>query len=102
MMKIMADVSAVCLRLSSDTAPAQRPLGKPDQQHGDGADGGPLGRREHAAVDAADHRQRDEQRRPDAEQRLAAVGGRHRGRRRQSGRRRTVQAIASVVEQRRP
>ena len=40
-----------------------------DQQHGDGAERGALGRRKDAAVDAADDHQRDQQDRPDGGQR---------------------------------
>ena len=73
-MKIIAVVSAVWRRLSAIATVPSVPVSSPIASTADHADRRALGRREHAAIDAADHGERDQQHRPCPDQRAASLG----------------------------
>ncbi len=73
-MKIIAEVSAVWMSDSRISAQPRLRCSEAHRQHGDAADRGAFGRREDAAIDAADDGHGDEHDRPDAHHGLPALG----------------------------
>ena len=73
-MKIMPLVSAVREKRAADPGQVELALGEPGDERRRGADRRALGRREDAAVDAAEDDQEDRRDRPHFEERRDALG----------------------------